>query len=73
MKLSRQLRRSLCRQMAKNALRAMPLQEARTEHRKSVKLLARRMYAEVPENVADGTILDAEGNSTLGVAIGGRK
>ncbi len=70
MKLSRQARRALCRTMAASALKSMPLQEERSEHRKSMKLLARRMFQEVPTHVADGSILGPDGESTFGIGIG---
>ena len=66
MKLSRQARRAMCREMAKNALNAMPAREPRQEFRKSQKLLAKRMYAEVPTNVSDGSILNIYGEPIVG-------
>lgn len=57
MKLSRQVRRATCRKLAAAALKAMPVQESRREMHDSRKLLARRMYAEAPQHVPDGSIL----------------
>jgi hypothetical protein len=59
--LSRQQRRELCRKVAKAGLKSMPIQETRREHRKSVKLLAKRMFHDVPTGTFDEPTLASLG------------
>lgn len=61
MKLSRQQRRQICRTMAERALAVLPYREVRAEHRKSKKLLAKRMFQDAPRHVSDGTIIEPGG------------
>lgn len=60
MKLSRQRKRQACRQLAEIALRALPIKESPAEHKKSLKLLAARMFKDAPDHIAERIIMPGD-------------